>query len=522
MSQAAEQVVAPWWRGAVVYQIYPRSFADSDGNGIGDLAGIRQRLDHIQRLGVDAIWLSPAYRSPMVDAGYDVSDHCDIDPLFGTLADMDRLIAETHARGMRILLDYVPNHTSDQHPWFIESRSSRDNPKRDWYIWRDRPNNWVAAFGAGSAWTLDERTGQYYLHLFLPEQPDLNWRHPEVIGAMYGVLNFWLDRGVDGFRIDAVHCIGKDPTFNDDPHCAVGQPLMLHNDQPYSHEVCRGLRKFADAHPSHCVLVGEIFVRSTEAVLRYYGEQDGLHMAFNFSHLDTPWDAVGARDRIREVEGLLGPKGAWPTWVLSNHDFPRHRTSFGGSMRRARAAAVMLLTLRGTIFLYQGEELGLEDAQVGPDEQVDPGGRDGPRAPIPWESIPPHGWSGEKPWLPFPPHPSTHAAETQWQDEHSILHLYRRLLAARKASTALRYGDWEELSSPLEVLAYRRRCGEDERVVCVNFSGRPQQFPLAGRWLIEVVSEGEGEGASYDGNLDAEQALVLKRAGRESGAESRG
>jgi alpha-glucosidase len=331
---------APWWEAAVVYQVYPRSFADSNGDGIGDLEGIRRHLDYLQRLGVDALWLSPIYRSPMADAGYDISDHKDIDPLFGSLADIDRLIAEAHERGLRVLLDFVPNHTSDQHPWFIESRSSRANPKRDWYIWRDRPNNWVAAFGAGSAWTLDQRTGQYYLHLFLAEQPDLNWRNPEVIEAMHAVMRFWLDRGIDGFRVDAAHCIGKDPAFADLPRCASGEPLMCFNNQPYSHEVFRGLRKLVDDYPGERVLIGEVNVRSTAAVVEYYGtHDDGLHLSFNFSHIDALWSVAVFRAWIREVEQLLHPADAWPTWVLSNHDVERHRTRYGGSLRRARSGS---------------------------------------------------------------------------------------------------------------------------------------------------------------------------------------
>jgi alpha-glucosidase len=508
MSQVVS-LAASWWRGAVVYQIYPRSFADSNGDGVGDLEGLRRRLDYLQRLGVDALWLSPIYRSPMADAGYDISDHVDVDPVFGTLADIDRLIAEAHARGLRVLLDYVPNHTSDRHPWFVESRSSRQNPKRDWYIWRDEPNNWVAAFGAGSAWTLDERTGQYYLHLFLAEQPDLNWRNPEVIEAMHDVMRFWLDRGVDGFRMDAVHCIGKDPAFADDPRCAAGEPLMLFNDQPYSHVVFRGLRRLADAYPADCVLIGEVNVRSTAAVVQYYGAGEGLHLSFNFSHFDSPWDVAVFRNGIREVERLLRPAAAWPTWVLSNHDFARHRTRFGGSLRRARAAAVMLLTLRGTAFMYQGEELGLEDAYIGPDDRVDPGGRDGPRAPLPWDAEAPHGWHGVRPWLPFPPQAREHSVEQQWRDPHSILHLYRRLLSARKASPALQLGDWEELPSQAELLVYRRRHEGDERLVCINFAAQPQRLQLDRAWRVEVISEGEGEGAPFGGRIDAEQALVL-------------
>ncbi|WP_312290486.1 alpha-amylase family glycosyl hydrolase, partial [Stutzerimonas nitrititolerans] len=360
----------PWWKGATIYQIYPRSFADSNGDGIGDLNGVLHHLDHLQKLGVDAVWLSPIFRSPMLDAGYDISDYCDVDPLFGSLDDIDRLISAVHARGMRLLLDFVPNHTSDQHPWFLESRSSRDNPKRDWYVWRDQPNNWRAQLNAGGAWTWDEGTQQYYLHLFLPQQPDLNWRNPEVVEAMHGVLRFWLDRGVDGFRIDVIHCTGKDPSFADDPRCLAGEPLANFNDQPYSHEVLRGIRRVVDSYPGERVLVGEVNIRSTERVLQYYGAGDELHMSFNFAPLDAPWEPVMFRTCIRDVELLLAPAGAWPTWVLSNHDNSRQRSRYHGSLRSARAAAVMLLTLRGTPFIYQGEELGLEDAQIGAEDRV--------------------------------------------------------------------------------------------------------------------------------------------------------
>lgn len=501
---------APWWRGAVVYQVYPRSFADANGDGVGDLAGLRARLDHLARLGVGALWLSPIYRSPMADAGYDISDYCDVDPVFGSLADIDGLLAEAHARGLRVLLDFVPNHTSDQHPWFIESRASRDNPKRDWYIWRDEPNDWRAALNAGSAWTWDEHTQQYYLHLFLPQQPDLNWRNPEVVEAMHSVLRFWLDRGVDGFRIDVAHCTGKDPSFANHPRCLAGEPLADFNDQPYSHEVLRGLRRLVDSYPGERVLVGEVNIRSTASVVQYYGAGDELHMSFNFPPLDAPWDPVVLRTCIREVEEQLMPAQAWPTWVLSNHDNERHRTRYGGSLPRARAAAVMLLTLRGTPFLYQGEELGLEDAVITPETRVDPGGRDGCRAPLPWEPEFPHGWRGKPTWLPFPPGAAGLCAAAQWADDQSTLHLYRRLLALRRGSDALRWGDWAELDSSPTVLAYRRTHGADECVVLVNFADHEQAVAVPGRWHVALASDGVGEAAGYTGRVAAEQALVLE------------
>ncbi len=506
----SETTRTPWWMGATVYQIYPRSFADSNGDGIGDLQGVLRHLDYLKQLGVDALWLSPIFRSPMADAGYDISDYCDIDPLFGSLADIDRLIVEAHARDIRVLLDFVPNHTSDEHPWFVESRSSRDNPKRDWYIWRDQPNNWRAALGAGSAWTWDEHTQQYYLHLFLAKQPDLNWRNPEVVAAMHDVLRFWLDRGIDGFRIDVIHCTGKDPSFADDPRCQAGQPLSDFNDQPYSHEVLRGLRKLVDSYPGDRMLVGEVNIRSTERVLQYYGAGDELHLAFNFNPLDAPWDPVLFRTCIREVEHWLQPAGAWPTWVLSNHDNVRQRSRYQGSERAARAAAVLLLTLRGTPFIYQGEELGLEDAHIADEARIDPGGRDGCRAPIPWLAEPPHDWNGASPWLPFPPDADELAAERQVGAANSMFALYQRLLAVRKASPALLHGDFVELPSHPEVLAYRRQLGDDLRLVCINFAEAAHACPQSGDWTVEIASDGLGEGEPYASTLNPGQALVLR------------
>ena len=499
----------PWWKSAVVYQIYPRSFADADGDGVGDLEGIRRRLDHLTWLGVDAVWLSPFYRSPMADFGYDVSDHCDVDPLFGTLEDFDRLLADAHAHGLRVLLDWVPNHTSDQHPWFVESRSSRTSPKRDWYVWRDRPNNWTSAFTNESAWTFDEATGQYYLHLFLPAQPDLNWQNPEVVEAMEGVLRFWLDRGVDGFRIDVAHGLGKDPAFPDAPPETAHLPWSGQNDHESTHAILRGLRRIVDSYPGDRVLVGEVYLLSTRRVARYYGRGDELHLAFNFPPLYAPWDAAAWRKRIDRVVEELDPIEAWPTWVLSNHDNPRHRTRYG-SEARARAAAVLLLTLRGTPFVYAGEELGLEDALVPPERQVDPGGRDGCRAPIPWDGSPGHGWAGgPEAWLPWPPDAATRHAEGLRSDAGSILHLYRRLLAARRGSPALRLGSWSPLPSPPGVLAYERRAGSDRRAVVVNYTDAAVDVAVEGTWDVEVSSEGVDEGDRYAGSVRPSAALVL-------------
>jgi alpha-glucosidase len=504
---------APWWQSGVVYQIYPRSFADSDGDGVGDLAGVRARLDHLAWLGVDAVWLSPFFRSPMADFGYDIADHCDVDPLFGTLADAEALIAEAHQAGLRVLFDLVPNHTSDQHPWFVAARSSRDDPHRDHYIWRDPtpdgrpPNNWRAAFTDGPAWTFDEATDQWYLHLFLPEQPDLNWANPAVVEGVHDVMRFWLDRGVDGFRIDVVHCIGKDDDLTDDeppwdeiPHC-------VSHEHPITHEHIRDMRKLVDGYDGDRLIVGETAVPSTSMVAPYYGEGDELHLAFNFAPLHTGWDATRWRKRVDRVVELLDPMGAWPTWVLSNHDVPRQRTRYGGAEARARAAPFLTLGLRGTPFVYAGEELGLLDAEVPDDRVVDPGGRDGCRAPIPWTAAPGHGWP-DPAWLPLPPEAAERSVEAQRQDPASVLHLYRRLLAARRASPALQRGTFAWREAGPDVLAWERVADDDVRIVAVNMGAQEALVPLEG--IVEVASDGAGEGAPFAGRLPPDGAVVLR------------
>jgi alpha-glucosidase len=533
----------PWWADAVFYQIYPRSYCLADpagrrsrlaGAGLaqsgtrtsdaaGDLEGIRRHLDHLVWLGVDAIWLSPFQPSPMADFGYDVADYCGVDPLFGTLEDFDRLLAEAHARGLRVIIDWVPNHTSDQHPWFLESRSGRDSIKRDWYVWRDGrdggpPNNWLRSFGVGPAWTLDHATGQWYLHLFLPEQPDLDWSNASVRSAMEDVLGFWLDRGVDGFRIDVVHALGKDPALCDAPTDNEQLPWSVQNEHESTHEILRRVREVLDARPGDPVTVGEVFLLSTKTVATYYGEGDELHLAFNFPPMFCGFDASCFRRRIEEVERYLPPRKAWPTWVLSSHDRPRHRTRYGGSERRARAAAVLLLTLRGTPFLFAGEELGLEDAEVPADAVVDPGGRDGCRAPIPWDGGPMHGWAleGGGPWLPWPPSPEVVNTEAALAEPGSLLHLYRRLLAARRQSPALREGTIRLLDDTGDVLAYERTAGEDRRLVAISFSPQPATIELHGEWRVEIDSAGGGgdcaTGTRFDGRLGPEEAVIAKPA----------
>ena len=397
----AEQPV--WWKRGIVYQVYPRSFLDTNGDGTGDLPGVTRKLDYLQWLGVDAVWLSPFYPSPMADFGYDVANYCDVDPIFGTLDDFDALVQEAHGRGLKVIVDYVPNHTSNQHPWFLESRSSRDNPKRDWYLWADPkpggepPTNWGAVFG-GSGWEWNEETGQYYYHSFLPEQPDLNWRNLDVRKAMYDVLRFWMDRGVDGFRVDVIWLMSKNEELRDNPL----NPDFTEGDREWArqipvnshaggqvHEIVREMRQTVDEYPER-VLIGEIYA-PVEHMVEFYGENlDECHLPFNFHLVTEPWAARGFAAFINEYERLV-PEGGWPNWVLGNHDRPRiaSRVSAG----QARVAAMLLLTLRGTPTMYYGDEIGMHDVPIPPDRLVDPAGkinpsmnRDPERTPMQWDA----------------------------------------------------------------------------------------------------------------------------------------
>lgn len=508
----------PWWKTAIVYQIYPRSFADTNGDGVGELAGITRHLDHIAWLGASAIWLSPIFRSPMRDFGYDVADYCDIDPVFGTLADLDALVDAAHAKNLKVILDWVPAHTSSDHPWFVASRSSRDDPQRDWYVWRDPkpdgspPNNWTSVWSdGGPAWALDEKTGQYWLHSFLPEQPDLNWENPEVVDAMHATLRFWLDRGVDGFRADVVHNIGKDPALRDVPDKQAKIPHCTLNDDPRTFEHLRGIRSVLEDYSGDRVVVGEVFLMDTRRVGAYYVGGEGLHLAFNFPPMFVKWEAAKWRKCIEEAAGVFGAIDAWPTWVLSNHDFARHRTRLG-TEARARAATTLLLTLRGTPFLYMGEELGLEDGIVPPERVVDPGGRDGCRSPLPWTRAPGFGWP-DPAWLPFPPDAATHSVEAERDDPSSMLHLYRRMIAARRASPALAAGDLSLIEGlPDDVLGYDRRSDGDHRRVLIHFADTTADVGNASDFVVEISSDGRGEGAPFDGTLAPDQAVVLRRA----------
>lgn len=472
-----------WWQRGAIYQIYPRSFADANGDGIGDLAGVVAHLDHLEALRVEAIWLSPFFTSPMADFGYDVSDYCDVDPVFGTLADFDRLVADCHARGIRVVIDWVPNHTSDRHPWFTDARSGRDAARRDWYVWRDPgpdgepPNDWMSQFRAcGASWTLDAPSGQYYLHSFMPQQPDLNWDNPEVEAAMHDVLRFWLDRGVDGFRLDAIHKIAKDPLLRDH----VGAPRRHDEDWQSIHARLRGIRRVVEEYDDR-MIVGEVALQDLHRIVGYLESGDQLHLAHNFVWADLPWDADAFRTSIGDFEALAD-ETAWPAWFLANHDLPRVVERFGPGC--ARAVAVMLYALRGTPFIYQGEELALPHAIVAPDRVVDVDGRDPVRAPMPWRPGPHAGFSTVEPWLPLVQDADALSAERQAADPRSALSLFRRLAALRHASPALQTGTQRFVESAPDVLAWEREAGGERLVAAVNFARDPAPLGLPGATLV--------------------------------------
>ncbi len=533
-----------WWQTGVIYQIYPRSFQDSTGNGVGDLQGILHRLDYLADiLGVDAIWLSPFYPSPMADFGYDVADYTGVDPLFGDLEVLDRLLAGAHERNLRVIIDLVPNHTSDQHAWFQESRSSRDNPKRDWYTWADPrpdgspPNNWLSVFG-GLAWEWDARTGQYYLHSFLKEQPDLNWRNPEVKEAMFQVVRFWLDRGVDGFRIDVAHFILKDPELRDNP-ANVGLGKIIHKplgdydsqlhlyDQghPDVHSVYRDLRRLLDSYNGERprMAVGEVHIFDWLQWAAYYGQDlDELHMPFNFQLLGVPWEPAAIRTVVDNLEAAL-PPGAWPNYVLGNHDESRLVTRLG--LPEARVAAMLLLTLRGTPTLYYGDEIGMADVPVPPDQQQDPWGlrvpglgRDPSRTPMQWSAAPHAGFSPpatQRPWLPLPDDYQQVNVERQLDDPGSMLNLYRLLLAYRRVTPALQWGSYTPLEdAPPAVYAFIRRAGERRVLVALNFSNTDQRVELAtqgaGRLIVSTYLDRQGPARLDPLALRANEGVIVE------------
>jgi alpha-glucosidase len=523
----------PWWEGAVVYQVYPRSFQDSNGDGVGDLPGITARLEYLRWLGMDAVWISPFYPSPMRDFGYDVSDYRDVHPMFGTLEDFDALVAEAHRQNLKVVLDYVPNHTSDEHPWFVESRSSRDNPRRDWYVWRDPapdggpPNNWLATFGGG-AWEWDEGTGQYYYHAYLKEQPDLNWRNPEVREAMYDVLRFWLKRGVDGFRVDALRQLVKDEKFRDNPpnpdHRPGQSPYdavlpVYSTDRPEVHGAIREMRGVLEEYDDR-LLIGELYL-PIDRLVAYYGEDNsGVHLPFNFHLISTPWDAREIGRLIETYEAAL-PPGGWPTWVLGNHDRSRIASRVGPE--QARVAAMLLLTLRGTPTVYYGDEIGLQDVEIPPEKVQDPWeknvpglglGRDPERTPMQWDASAPNaGFCPEEvePWLPIAGDYQKVNVEAQSKAPTSMLALHRRLLALRRTEPALSVGDYAPVEADGDLLAYVREGAGKRFLIVLNLGHDPQELDLggrSGRIVLTTRLDREGEKVSSVLTLREDEGII--------------
>ena len=501
-----------WWKDGVLYQIYPRSYADSSGDGVGDLRGVTARLDHLEWLGVDGIWLNPTMPSPNEDWGYDVADYCAVHPELGTLEDLDELIAEAGRRGIRVLLDLVPNHTSDRHPWFQDALAGRDARFRDFYVWADPaagggpPNNWLSNFG-GSAWTLDERSGQYYLNNFLPSQPDLNWWNPEVREAFDDVLRFWYERGVAGFRIDVCHAIVKDRELRDDPaatpddHPKVrerGTRQVFSMNRPEVHDV---LRRWRSLTTNGRVLVGETYVLDVDQLIPYYGTgEDELHLAFNFLFVHASLDAAELRTIVEAIEAKL-PAGAWPVWTGSNHDAGRLVTRWaGGDEARARVALLMLLGLRGTAFLYYGDEIGMPDVPLDASVALDPvphrtgdptRNRDECRTPMQWSAGPGAGFTANgSSWLPIGDAAAVNV-EAQRDDPGSTLHLVRDLIALRRSRAEVRDGAYATLPAPAGAWAWRR--GEDT-AVALNLSDAPVEVDgVDGRVLVATDRSRDGE-----------------------------
>lgn len=501
---SSQKINFDWTKSGVIYQIYPRSFKDSNNDGIGDLQGIIDKLDYLNdgsenSFGINAIWISPFYKSPMVDFGYDVSDYYNVDPIFGDLKTFDRLVTEAHFRDIKIILDYIPNHTSDQHPWFIESRSSKDNPKRDWYIWKEPkpeimpPNNWLSVFG-GSVWQFDKKTNQYYMHSFLKEQPDLNWRNPEVVKEMFKVMRFWLDKGVDGFRTDAIYHLIKDDKFRDNPP---NPNYKAGKDDPYlklidrynqGHEdtlkIGREFSKILSEKKSR-FMVSEAYL-DVEGLKKFYKNiHNGSFAPLNFNLISLAWNAAEYKRFLDQFEEALGV-GDIPTYVLGNHDRSRVASRLG--QKRARLAAMLTFTLRGMPFIYNGEEIGMEDGEIKPSQVKDPFeknvpgiklGRDPERTPMQWNNQKYAGFSNSKTWLPVAKNYKSINVESEQNDPKSILALYKKLIHFRKKSKALLYGKYSYINlRNSAIFSFGRHYGDEKILVIVNFTMDEQTVSL--------------------------------------------
>jgi alpha-glucosidase len=495
----------PWWQKSVFYEIYPRSFADAKNTGMGNIAGITSKLDYLKQLGVGALWITPCYPSPQVDFGYDISDYTAIAPEYGTMQDFDKLMAESKKRDIKIIMDLVMNHTSDQHPWFSESRSSKNNPKRDWYVWRDPkpdgspPNNWQSLFGH-SAWTLDPKTNQYYYHFFYPEQPDLNWRNPEVKKAMFDAARFWLDKGVAGFRLDAICTLFEDPELTNNPvkpgaTNKYGDAEMIdkYNHmacQPELHQALRDFRAMMDSYPGDRVIIGETVGEKVEDLSAMYGQHlDEIQLPMNFFFTDV--NKLSATEFRKQIEAWdKNPEGGWPVYLFSNHDQVRHYDRYGDGKHNddiAKLTATMLMTLRGTPILYYGEEIGMTNNDPKRVEDVkDPigkigwpkeKGRDGERTPMQWSAAKNAGFSDAKPWLPVAGNYKTHNVAAEEANPNSILNFYKTLTHLRKTNNTLATGGYISLNrTDPNVLAYLRNGTQSTVVVALNMTDKPQPF----------------------------------------------
>jgi alpha-glucosidase len=521
----------PWWQRGTIYQLLVPSFLDTDGDGLGDLAGITARLDYLEWLGVNAVWLSPCYPSPLKELGYDVSDYCNIEPRFGSLKTFDRLLEEAHERDLHVILDWVGNHTSAQHPWFRDSRSSRSSPRRNWYLWRDArpdgspPNNWVSVFG-GSVWQWDSATSQYYLHTFLDSQPDLNWREPQVRAAMLDALKFWLDRGVDGFRLDAAPLFFKDPQWRDNPpnpEYRAGElpdgtqlPVRTRN-QPGVHELFAELRALVEGYSGHRVLIGEFYVPFNE-LATYYGDAGSpeLHLPLNLSLTWSKWNAATIARTISDYQAQVADCG-WPTTTLDTHDQPRIVARAG--IDQARAATMLLLTQRGTPTLYYGDEIGMRGVDIPSEQAVDPQGRrtgrnrDPTRTPMQWSSDTHAGFSTVEPWLPVGVDRETANVSAQSRDATSLLNLTRRLLELRACEPVLQDGAHEPRDAGSDIVAYCRSA-ERRLLVIVNFAHSPTTYALrddgAGRVLLSTFLDRDGERVADQVRLRADEGLLIE------------
>jgi alpha-glucosidase len=524
---------AKWWQSGIIYQIYPRSFQDSNHDGVGDLRGIIERLPYLVELGIDAIWLSPIFTSPMADFGYDIADYTNVDPLFGNLADLDHLIKTAHRHNLKLILDLVPNHTSDRHPWFIESKASRNSSKRDWYLWRDPaadggpPNNWLSEFG-GSGWEFDPNTNQYYYHTFLSVQPDLNWRNADLRNAMHEVIRFWLRRGIDGFRVDALWYLIKDNQFRDNPPNHDYRPGGLPRDAliplytadlPEVHDAISGMRQVLDEFPDR-VLLGEIYL-PIERLVAYYGRDlQGVHFPYNFALLTAKWEARSLARLIEEYEAAL-PSGGWPNWVLGNHDRPRLATRIGP--HQARVAAMLLMTLRGTPTLYYGDEIGMQQVAILPEQVRDPFeknvpgigiGRDGCRTPMQWDATKFAGFSDVVPWLPVSAKFRDENVDRFRKDMGSLYWLYRRLINLRRKHVVLVLGSYEPLIASANLLLFCRELGDERMLIALNMGPEPIAVclpaKLSGHVLLSSLADRDGENVRSSFDLRGNEGLLMK------------